>query len=81
MIEDSFIPEEDVQGLLRTCDSSLLTYQCPVGSSGVMIRAAAAFAGENTAELFAASFEGCCRRTRSGARRGADMPLRFSCDR
>ena len=42
VLEDNFIPEEDVQGLLRACDLSLLTYQRPIGSSGVMIRAAAA---------------------------------------
>jgi glycosyltransferase involved in cell wall biosynthesis len=40
--EDRFIPEEDVQPLLADCDLSLLTYQRPVGSSGVLIRAAAA---------------------------------------
>ena len=40
VLEDKFIPEEDVQGLLRACDLSLLTYQRPIGSSGVMIRAA-----------------------------------------
>jgi glycosyltransferase involved in cell wall biosynthesis len=42
ILEDSFIPESDVQRLLAGCDLSLLTYQRPVGSSGVLIRAAAA---------------------------------------
>jgi glycosyltransferase involved in cell wall biosynthesis len=41
-LQDSFIPESDVQRLLAGCDLSLLTYQRPVGSSGVLIRAAAA---------------------------------------
>jgi glycosyltransferase involved in cell wall biosynthesis len=41
-LEDRFIPESDVQRLLAGCDLSLLTYQRPVGSSGVLIRAAAA---------------------------------------
>jgi glycosyltransferase involved in cell wall biosynthesis len=43
LLEDSYIPEEDVQGLLRACHLSLLTYQRQhVGSSAVMIRSAAA---------------------------------------
>jgi glycosyltransferase involved in cell wall biosynthesis len=41
-LEDRFIPEEDVQPLLEACDLVLLTYQRHVGSSGVLIRAAAA---------------------------------------
>jgi glycosyltransferase involved in cell wall biosynthesis len=41
-LEDRFIPEEDVQPLLAACDLVLLTYQRHVGSSGVLIRAAAA---------------------------------------
>jgi glycosyltransferase involved in cell wall biosynthesis len=41
-LEDSLIPEAEVQGLLAACDLMLLTYQRHVGSSGVLIRAAAA---------------------------------------
>jgi glycosyltransferase involved in cell wall biosynthesis len=42
LLHDRFVPEADVQQLLGACDLLLLTYRHHVGSSGVLIRAAAA---------------------------------------
>lgn len=43
LIEDRFLAEEEIQPLLAGCDLALLTYQRQhVGSSGVLVRAAAA---------------------------------------
>jgi glycosyltransferase involved in cell wall biosynthesis len=42
-LEDRFLPESEIQPLLASCDLVLLTYQrLHVGSSGVLVRAAAA---------------------------------------
>lgn len=42
VLSDQHIPEEEVQALLRSCDLVLVTYVRHVGSSGVLVRAAAA---------------------------------------
>lgn len=42
LLEDRFVPEAQVQRLLAACDLVLLTYRHHVGSSGVLVRAAAA---------------------------------------
>jgi len=41
VVDDRFIPDEEIHDLLRTADLALLTYQRHLGSSGVLLRAAA----------------------------------------
>ena len=41
IVRDAFVDEKDVQGIIRCADLALITYQRHVGSSGVLIRAAA----------------------------------------
>lgn len=42
IVSDSFVPDERIQSLVRAADLILLPYQRHVGSSGVLVRAAAA---------------------------------------
>ena len=42
VIHDTFVPDEEIQDLVRASDLILVPYQRHVGSSGVLIRAAAA---------------------------------------
>ncbi len=42
ILRDAFVPEDDIQDLMRAADLVLLPYQRHIGSSGVLVRAAAA---------------------------------------